>query len=111
MARSLYRKLCLLSNVLCLLLLPGYTINVDSNIRQLAGEVMHRVLRGLPHMRNAMLRGMADHVSRQPDEYPEVCLALVMPFSDPCLLECVYHCATSPRISIVSCRWCATCSF
>ena len=45
---------------------------MDRNIRQMAAEVMHRVLRGLPDMRNAMLQGMAAFVSRLTDDLPEV---------------------------------------
>ena len=60
--------------------LAGYTINVDGNIRQLAAEVMHRVLRGLPHMRNSMLKGLAGFISRQTDDFPEVCPPICLSF-------------------------------
>lgn len=49
-----------------------YTINVDDNIRHLAAEVMHRVVRGLPHLRNTLLQGLASFISRLTDDYPEV---------------------------------------
>ena len=57
----------------------GYTVNVDGNIRQMAAEVMHRVLRGLPAMRNAMVLGLAGFISRLSDDFPEVRLSIRQP--------------------------------
>ena len=49
-----------------------YTINLDSTVCSMAVEVQHRVLRGIPHLRNTMLQGMTASLSRIPEDYPKV---------------------------------------
>ena len=56
-----------------------------SPVRQMAAEVMRRVLRGLPGLRNAMLLGMATFLSRIPDDYPEVDYPAA-----PLLIQCCF---------------------
>ena len=52
--------------------LPGYTVHMDVMVRQMAQEVMRRVMRGMPGLRNSLLQGLALFISRIPDDYPEV---------------------------------------
>ena len=49
-----------------------YTINLDSTVCSMAVEVMHRVLRGIPLLRNTMLLGMTAFLTRIPEEFPKV---------------------------------------
>ncbi|KAK9867850.1 hypothetical protein WJX84_002781 [Apatococcus fuscideae] len=53
--------------------LPAYTTNGDASIRSEAINVMIRVLRGLPRLRNAVLQGQASFARSQglPDDHPE----------------------------------------
>ena len=48
-----------------------YTINLDSTVCSMAVEVLHRVLRGIPQLRNTMLLGMTAFLARIPEEFPK----------------------------------------
>ena len=58
--------------------LAVYTTHADPSIAAEAVQVMIRVLRGLPRLRNAVLQGQASFARSQglPDDHPEVLLHL-----------------------------------
>ena len=53
-----------------------YTINLDATVCSMAVEVMHRVLRGIPMLRNTMLLGVTAFLARIPEDYPKAGLPL-----------------------------------
>ena len=74
-----------------------YTINLDSTVCGMAVEVMHRVLRGIPLLRNTMLLGMTTFLTRIPEEFPKVGIDRLRPCeavtcSDLSPVCCQCHC-------------------